>query len=52
MKNGINIVWLKRDLRLHDSESVTMALQANLPVLFLYVFESSVIADYHYSERH
>ena len=30
----ISIVWLKRDLRLHDSESVSTALASNFPVLF------------------
>ena len=48
----MNIIWLKRDLRLFDSESVYNALQQNSRVLFLYIFEPSVLADHHYSNRH
>lgn len=48
----MNIIWLKRDLRLFDSESVYNALQLDNRVLFLYVFEPSILADHHYSNRH
>ena len=48
----MNIVWFKRDLRLFDSESVFRALQSEEKVLFLYIFEPSLMNDYHYSQRH
>ena len=52
IKEEINIVWLKRDLRLQDNESIFNALSSEKRVLFLYVFENSLIEDVHYSERH
>ena len=39
MKPPINIVWLKRDLRLTDHKPLQLAVQANLPILLLYCFE-------------
>lgn len=48
----MNIVWLKRDLRLHDHEALAMAMQKNKPVLILYIFEDIFENDAHYSERH
>lgn len=51
-KTVINIVWFKRDLRLHDNEAIHNALQSNYPTLLLYVFEPSLEKDSHYSQRH
>ena len=51
-KEEIHIIWLKRDLRLLDNEAIYNALEANKRVLFLYVFEKSLIEDSHYDERH
>jgi deoxyribodipyrimidine photo-lyase len=48
----INIIWLKRDLRLQDNEAIFNALKTNKRTLILYVFEKSLLADPHYSERH
>lgn len=48
----MNIIWLKRDLRLFDNESVYRALQLDEKVIFLYIFEPSLVADSHYSQRH
>ena len=48
----MNVIWFKRDLRLFDSESVYRALQSDNKMLFLYIFEPSLINDYHYSQRH
>jgi len=45
-------VWLKRDLRLQDHLALHHALQEDLPVLLLYIFEPSLLKDKHYSERH
>jgi deoxyribodipyrimidine photo-lyase len=51
-REEINVVWLKRDLRLQDNEAIYNALRANKRILFLYIFENSLINDPHYSERH
>jgi deoxyribodipyrimidine photo-lyase len=51
-REEIHIVWLKRDLRLQDNEAIQNALASEKRVLFLYVFENSLIEDHHYSERH
>ena len=48
----MNIIWLKRDLRLFDSESVFNALRLPQKVIILYIFEPSLINDHHYSKRH
>lgn len=51
-REEINVVWLKRDLRLQDNEAIYNALNAQRPVLLLYVFENSLIEDPHYDVRH
>ena len=43
-KKEINIVWFKRDLRFTDHEPLFYASQQNLPILFVYFFEPSVMA--------
>ncbi len=48
----MNIVWLKRDLRLTDHRPLCQALAANKPFIILYIFEPLLIKDSHYSERH
>ena len=48
----INIIWLKRDLRLQDNEAIQNAISTNKRTLFLYVFEKSLQDDVHYNERH
>lgn len=52
MKEEINIVWLKRDLRLRDHEPLKKATESPLPFLLIYVFEPSLISDPHYDVRH
>ncbi len=52
MKPVINIVWLKRDVRLHDHPPLYAAIQAKKPVLLLYCFETGLIEKSVYSERH
>ncbi len=42
-KKALNIVWFKRDLRFTDHEPLFMAQQENIPVLFIYFFEPSVM---------
>ncbi|MEO0046878.1 MAG: Deoxyribodipyrimidine photolyase PhrB2, partial [Bacteroidota bacterium] len=48
----MNIVWFKRDLRLHDNEALYQALQSSGKVLLLYILEPSLVDDIHYSQRH
>ncbi len=48
----INIVWLKRDLRLHDNEAIVNALKSEKRILLVYCFEPILLNDPHYSERH
>jgi deoxyribodipyrimidine photo-lyase len=51
-KEEIHVVWFKRDMRLQDNEAIYNALEANKRVLFLYVFENSLLEDPHYDKRH
>ncbi len=51
-RDSINIVWLKRDLRLHDNEAICNAINTNKPFLILYVFETILLNDEHYNQRH
>ena len=51
-RSPLAIVWLKRDLRLHDHEALTAAQQENKHILLLYIAEPSVMVDEHVSERH
>ena len=52
MKQTINIVWFKRDLRFTDHEPLFHAQKSSLPLLLLYVFEPSVINFHDSDERH
>ncbi|WP_198658946.1 cryptochrome/deoxyribodipyrimidine photo-lyase family protein [Winogradskyella tangerina] len=51
-REPINVVWLKRDLRLQDNEAIANALKSKRRTLLLYVFEFILLNDNHYSERH
>lgn len=51
-KERINVVWLKRDLRLADNEAVYRACNEDLPLLFVYCFEPILLEHDHYSSRH
>ena len=51
-RTPIGIVWLKRDLRLHDHAALHVALKENKRVLLVYVFETVLAQDPHYSSRH
>ncbi|MYM59290.1 deoxyribodipyrimidine photolyase [Vibrio sp. OCN044] len=48
----INLVWLKRDLRLTDHQPLNRALNSGTKTLILYIFEPELLEDKHYSERH
>jgi deoxyribodipyrimidine photo-lyase len=44
LKQEINIVWFKRDLRFVDHEPLYFAHQSKLPLLLIYVFEPSIMS--------
>nr|WP_063373853.1 deoxyribodipyrimidine photo-lyase [Pseudoalteromonas luteoviolacea] len=48
----VNIVWLKRDLRLTDHQALFSAVQHEEPVLLFYCFEPIALRDKHSSMRH
>ncbi len=48
----INIVWLKRDLRLQDHEPLHKAEQAGIPYIIIYLFEPNIIEYPDTSLRH
>jgi deoxyribodipyrimidine photo-lyase len=52
VRQRINVVWYKRDLRVSDHQPLKLAEEAGLPILLLYVFEPILLRDPHYSERH
>lgn len=52
VKQAINIVWFKRDLRLSDHQPLVEAFNQHLPCLLIYSFEPFMLADSHYNERH
>jgi deoxyribodipyrimidine photo-lyase len=49
---SINIVWFKRDLRLHDHEPLVRAANAGGTTLLVYIFEPSVMQHYDSDIRH
>ncbi|OUS72566.1 deoxyribodipyrimidine photolyase [Pseudoalteromonas sp. A601] len=52
MREKVNIVWFKRDLRLSDHQPLKYAFDSALPTLLIYNFEPLLIDDAHYNERH
>lgn len=48
----IQVVWLKRNLRLEDNEPIARAIETGYPIILLYLIEPSLVGDDHYSERH
>lgn len=52
VKQPINIVWLKRDLRLKDHAPIKQAIQAKKPILLIYIWEPSLLATADYDVRH
>ncbi|OFC71415.1 cryptochrome/deoxyribodipyrimidine photo-lyase family protein [Alteromonas confluentis] len=52
MKPEVAVVWLKRDLRLRDHKPLLDASKTGLPVVLMFCFEPSLIADTHMSQRH
>ncbi len=52
MKPSVNIIWLKRDLRLNDHRPLQLAIAEGLPAILLYCFEPSLLNYADSSERH
>ncbi len=52
MKQKINIVWFKRDLRFTDHEPLYLAQQESLPLLLVYFFEPSLMGYADSDVRH
>lgn len=52
MKETVNIVWFKRDLRFTDNEPLYFSQQSNLPLLLIYIFEPTVMAYHDSDVRH
>jgi deoxyribodipyrimidine photo-lyase len=48
----IVVVWFKRDLRLIDHEPIMLAQRRNLPILFVYCFEPSIMGYDDSDDRH
>ena len=51
-KEKINLIWLKRDIRLHDNEAISSAIKSGKRFLIFYAFEKILLHDSHYNERH
>lgn len=45
MKEKVNFFWFRRDLRLDDNVALYHALQSNLPVILLFVFDENILAE-------
>jgi len=41
----INIFWFRRDLRLEDNTALNHSLEAGLPVLPLFIFDTVIIEE-------
>ena len=52
VRQEVNIVWFKRDLRLKDHEPLSFSIDQNLPIILLYILDSEYIHNPHYSNRH
>lgn len=52
MKQVVNVVWLKRDLRLNDHEPLYRATQDGIPILMVYILDPAYKQDKHYRDRH
>ena len=48
----VNIVWLKRDLRFQDHEPLKLAIESELPLILIYIFEPSLINHHDSDLRH
>ena len=52
VRQEVNIVWFKRDLRLKDHEPLSFSINQDLPIVLLYILDFEYIHNSHYSNRH
>ena len=52
MKEKINVLWFKRDLRILDNPSFNLALKEKNKLLLIYLFDDYINNDPHFSNRH
>jgi len=52
LKKPINLVWLKRDLRLSDHPPLYEAISRDEEFMVLFIYEPLLINDVHYEKRH
>ena len=52
MRQKIQLVWFKRDLRWFDNKPVYDSIQGNLPTLYFALYEPSLFELQQYDERH
>jgi len=52
LREKINIVWYKRDLRTQDHEPLNRAAKNGIPIVLLYIFDPAVLHHEDSSERH
>lgn len=45
MKKQITLVWLRRDLRLHDNTAISKALENHKNVVPLFIFDKDILGD-------
>ena len=51
-RRDVQVVWFKRDLRIHDNAALGAAVETGAPVLPIYIFEPSLLAHPHTAGRH
>ncbi len=44
VKERYNIFWIRRDIRLHDNHALFTALKSGLPVIPLFVFDTTILS--------
>jgi deoxyribodipyrimidine photo-lyase len=45
MRASVNVMWFRRDLRLQDNAALYFALQANKPVVPVFIFDKNILDD-------
>ena len=44
-KMQVNIMWFRRDLRLHDNAALYYALRSEYPILPIFIFDKNILDD-------
>ncbi|MGN6355360.1 MAG: cryptochrome/photolyase family protein [Parafilimonas sp.] len=45
MKKTVNIMWFRRDLRLHDNAALYHALKHGTPIIPVFIFDKNILTD-------